>query len=133
MARSTIKIGSTGADVVYLQQSLTTLSYNPGPIDGIFGSKTDTAVRSFQKANGLVVDGIVGPATWAAIDAALANQQGTKFKINMFANMQTTGNVYVSGINDCTIGTASQSKRMEAIAITIDNVDLKYKDRKAHV
>ena len=68
-----LKIGSTGAAVSYLQASLTKLGYNPGPIDGIFGSKTDAAVRSFQKAKGLVVDGIVGNNTWAAIDKALQN------------------------------------------------------------
>ena len=36
-------------------------------IDGSFGPKTDTAVKSFQKANGITVDGIVGPQTWEAI------------------------------------------------------------------
>lgn len=71
MARSTVSIGSTGEDVTYLQQSLTKLGYNPGPIDGIFGSKTGTAVNLFQKDKGLVVDGIVGNNTWTAINTAL--------------------------------------------------------------
>ena len=66
-----LKIGSTGADVKYLQTLLVKLGFNPGPIDGIFGPKTDAAVRSFQKAYGLVVDGIVGTNTWAAINKAL--------------------------------------------------------------
>ena len=71
MAQSILRIGSTGEDVKYLQQSLTKLGYSPGPIDGIFGSKTETAVKAFQKAKGLVVDGIVGNNTWAAISKAL--------------------------------------------------------------
>ena len=66
-----LKRGTTGAAVRELQQALSDLGYSPGPIDGIFGPKTESAVRGFQSSNGLVVDGIVGPKTWAAIDAAL--------------------------------------------------------------
>ena len=71
MSRSIVKIGSKGENVLYLQQSLTKLGISPGPIDGIFGTKTDVAVRSFQKSKGLVVDGIVGNISWAAIDKVL--------------------------------------------------------------
>lgn len=36
-------------------------------IDGLFGPKTERTVRAFQEAQGLEVDGLVGPATWAAL------------------------------------------------------------------
>jgi peptidoglycan hydrolase-like protein with peptidoglycan-binding domain len=68
-----LKSGSTGSEVRYLQESLAKLGYNPGPIDGIFGPQTDKAVRAFQADKGLVVDGIVGNNTWAALEKALEN------------------------------------------------------------
>ena len=43
----------------------------PPGIDGIFGSRTETAVKAFQRDKGLQVDGIVGPITWGAICASL--------------------------------------------------------------
>ena len=55
----------TGIDVLQLQQRLRDLGYvEVGQPDGVFGSKTDQAVRRFQERNRLVLDGIVGPITW---------------------------------------------------------------------
>jgi len=54
-----------GTDVLQMQQRLYALGYiEVGIPDGVFGKKTDQAVRNFQEKNGLVVDGIVGPITW---------------------------------------------------------------------
>ncbi|MEJ1995553.1 MAG: peptidoglycan-binding domain-containing protein [Limibacillus sp.] len=45
------------AAVSRVQAALTRLGYDPGPIDGIYGSKTEQAIRSYQRNNGLTVDG----------------------------------------------------------------------------
>jgi len=62
-----MRLGSKGVQVAELQADLYKAGYNPGPADGVFGPNTDKAVRAFQAANGLVVDGIVGPATQAKL------------------------------------------------------------------
>jgi len=66
----TLRKGSSGAAVRTLQARLNTLGFNVGAVDGIFGAKTDAAVRAFQRSRGLVADGIVGPKTWAALGAS---------------------------------------------------------------
>lgn len=50
-----------------IQAALQEAGYNPGPIDGIRGRRTIRAVKAFQRAHGLQVDGIVGPLTAAAL------------------------------------------------------------------
>lgn len=64
---STLKRGSYGEAVRYLQQKLYSKLYPVGTIDGIFGANTESAVKDFQRENGLVSDGIVGKNTWTAI------------------------------------------------------------------
>lgn len=60
-----------GMAVLKLQQLLGSLGFDPGRLDGIFGSNTETAVRAFQEQNGLDVDGIVGPKTRAKLEELL--------------------------------------------------------------
>lgn len=81
---TTIRRGSTGPDVVECQQDLIQLNYDLSPYgaDGKFGAKTEKAVKQFQSTHvdpttgkQLKADGIVGPATWAALDSAV--QPGT--------------------------------------------------------
>lgn len=66
--------GSRGDEVRLAQQLVNgkmagTRGYVPLEEDGIFGKLTDAAARAFQKKAGLVVDGEVGPKTWAALEA----------------------------------------------------------------
>lgn len=68
----TISWGSSGGDVVDAQVILRDWGYYVGAIDGVFGSETSAAVRWFQSANGLPVDGVIGPETWAALGITVA-------------------------------------------------------------
>lgn len=62
-----LRIGANGAAVTELQKALVAAGYPVG-IDGSFGPGTQNAVKDFQAANGLVADGVVGRATWAALE-----------------------------------------------------------------
>lgn len=69
-----LKLGMTGDIVKILQYYLDIIGYFWGgiplvKIDGIFGPQTEDAVRAFQQAYGLPVDGIVGINTWTKIDS----------------------------------------------------------------
>jgi murein L,D-transpeptidase YcbB/YkuD len=59
----TLRVGSSGPSVVWLQQHLGVAA------DGKFGPNTQHAVIAFQHAHGLAADGVVGPQTWAALGA----------------------------------------------------------------
>ena len=61
-----LKKGLSGRDVREVQVMLTDWGF-PLSNDGQFGSKTDSAVRSFQAARALTVDGIVGQRTWSSV------------------------------------------------------------------
>ncbi|MCU0545101.1 MAG: peptidoglycan-binding protein [Oscillatoriaceae cyanobacterium Prado104] len=63
----TLKLGASGSDVVKLQKRLLELGLNIGNADGKFGPRTETAVKQFQKNRNLLVDGIAGQQTLAAL------------------------------------------------------------------
>src|SRR5690348_10377976 len=70
--------GDTGPAVGEIQAALVHLGLLPGllpgpltaPAEPVFDQPTDWAVREFQQNRGLVVDGLVGPETWSALQAA---------------------------------------------------------------
>lgn len=62
-----LKKGSEGEYVRNWQIFLNLNGYSCGFADGIFGPKTDVAVRKWQKDHGLTPDGVIGPKTWASL------------------------------------------------------------------
>ncbi len=65
-ATPVLQLHSAGDLVVWLQEHLVSVGYATA-VDGDFGPSTQTAVEQFQSVRGLGVDGVVGPATWAAL------------------------------------------------------------------
>lgn len=65
----TIKVGSTGLPVRRAQNRLSLGGFDTGGVDGIFGARTESAVKALQMATSIAVDGIVGSETWKKIDA----------------------------------------------------------------
>jgi peptidoglycan hydrolase-like protein with peptidoglycan-binding domain len=63
----TIAPGATGEPVRRLQRALRRTPNLGLVVDGVFGPKTEAAVKDFQKGAGLTADGTVGPQTWAAL------------------------------------------------------------------
>ncbi len=79
---------SEGPLVWYLEHQLTVLKYRPGPIDGVYDSKTKDAVMAFQKVEKLKRDGLVGGAFWqrlptAQTPAARLHAPGTRVEIDL--------------------------------------------------
>jgi len=69
-----LKLGSRGREVKELQEFLDLQT------DGIFGKGTEAAVTQWQSSNGLVADGIVGPATWDAMGIATTDSSEKTYK-----------------------------------------------------
>jgi len=62
-----IRRGSISTYVLIAQDDLNTLGFPTGGLDGIFGSRTEEAVRNYQRSRGLGVDGIIGCTTWRSL------------------------------------------------------------------
>lgn len=88
-AHSTLRKGSTGSEVSQLQQDLILFGYRDQNsdklvVDGSYGAKTKAAVQNLQKDQGLAVDGVCGPITWACIDDMLAKIYRVRITTNLY-------------------------------------------------
>ncbi len=60
----------SGVSASDVQRSLMRAGYDPGPIDGKLGKKTKSAIKAFQRKQGLTADGVIGEKTWAALKSS---------------------------------------------------------------
>lgn len=95
-----LKRGSSGPDVLTLQSTLKQLGFDPHGVDGVFGPGCEAAVIAFQQSKGLTPDGIVGPATMAALQANAAvagtNVSGTTSGANVATGSTATATAAVT-------------------------------------
>jgi N-acetylmuramoyl-L-alanine amidase len=82
-AATKLAYGSSNGDVWDLQYRLQALGYYSKPLDGKYGKHTTYAVRNFQKAYGLPVDGITGKRTWSKLKKFSLNQ----YEMDMMARL----------------------------------------------
>lgn len=94
-----LRVGSRGQAVKDLQTQLKNLQYYHSSIDGIYGRLTENAVRAFQRDNGLTVDGIAGPQTFAAlknpVKSAKSNSQAKSNATVDLARLVSTAKQYI--------------------------------------
>lgn len=74
MEETLSRYGSSGSEVRNIQTKLKNWGYYKGSVDGVYGSRTVSAVKSFQRKNGLTADGIAGPSTLAAMGISSARK-----------------------------------------------------------
>ena len=87
-AAVTYQRGSSGGTVTEIQTRLKNWGYYSGAVDGVYGSRTEAAVKLFQQKNGLTADGKCGPKTLAAlgVSAGAAAQTGSA-ELNLLARL----------------------------------------------
>lgn len=89
--------GSTGTEVRNIQTRLKNWGYYTGAVDGIYGQKTETAVKKFQRKNGLTADGVAGPATLAKIGLPTNSTSQYSANVNLLARVisgEARGEIY---------------------------------------
>jgi hypothetical protein len=114
--------GNRGADVAAIQHLLTHHGHTL-TADGVFGSATTAAVRAFQTAKGLGVDGIVGPATWGALVPQI--RQGASGPavraLQVELNEKRRLSLPVNGVFDASVTTAVRDFQSHA-GIGVDGI-----------
>ena len=85
--KSYLEKGDRGEKVKELQKNLNAFGYNLD-VDGIYGEKTEAAVKSYQRGHGLVIDGVAGTKTFASLKSEIAKQK-TVYQIGKTYTLQT--------------------------------------------
>lgn len=98
--RTLSKLGSTGAEVRRIQQTLQQLGYYGGEVDGIYGARTQAAVKAFQRSCGITADGIAGPTTlrYLGLEDAPALSEGDVWLLAKLIAAEARGESYTGQV-----------------------------------
>jgi len=130
----TLLLGSRGPNVKLIQSLLNKIGYNAGPVDGSFGPQTQSAVIAFQRDNGLIPDGIVGPATWNIFERLLLGYDTYTIRAgdtlyNIARRYYTTLNAVMTanpGIDPYSLAIGQQITVPYGIDIVFTDIDFTY-------
>lgn len=82
------KIGSQGNEVKAIQEKLKERGVYKGSVDGVYGTNTQKAVKTFQKQQGLTQDGVAGPATLKKLGISMGNvPSANQTNVNLLARI----------------------------------------------
>jgi peptidoglycan hydrolase-like protein with peptidoglycan-binding domain len=104
----TLRQGARGPSVQVLQQALKDHGFDPGPVDGQFGPHTRAAVVAYQQAEGLTVDGIVGPQTWGSLRGVAPVQTPSPAPVGRVGSVPVTGNTFIDSVAPGAVAAARQ-------------------------
>ncbi len=86
-AQAAYKRGAYGSVVRQIQEQLQNWGYYAGEIDGVYGSRTEEAVKKFQRNNGLTADGVAGSATLRALGISDSSATSQSVDIDLLARL----------------------------------------------
>ena len=129
--KPTLRKGASGPYVTECQEDLLKLVYDLSPYgaDGKYGNTTIREVKKFQTANGLTADGICGPMTWAALDAAVAAASGLNAGSASGSNTETASDSAASQDS----GSAQENPAPEPQRFTVHIPHLQRYEAEAYV
>lgn len=107
-----LRLGDRGSEVIEAQERLKAAGFDPGSIDGKYGWQTKQAVKRFQVARGLQVDGIIGRETWFA--AGYLATSNSPYSVIVMAESAETLRQVRQYVPDAYVDNSSSSLNIQA-------------------
>ena len=133
--KPTLRKGASGPTVTECQEDLLKLGYDLSPYgaDGKYGNTTIRELKKLQTASGLTADGICGPMTWTALDAAVAAASGSASGSESGSGSGSTGETASGSAANQESGSAQEIPAPEPQRFTVHIPRLQRYEAEAYV